>query len=298
MTKEELKAFPVEVTTRVVCSSFNAQRAIDFPGLPPLAADRYTSFVEFYLSHAFPVITVDGIGIHPQVVANSFRSLLWKVFNLGHIIRSYDPDEHARDRIIGTIIGVDFPALPVGSNGWKVQGSRSAAPGIRAVAVMHKQAEGVDKILGQHQSGRRKWTVSRENDYYLEDSGFLLKSLETPWARSTPEDLAKLGYSYCPCIEAPDELLECYDPKQGKIRRQLNGAPVVLLLGGLNGSVQFKGTGLTPLGKEAEAEVGQMLASDAEPGGHILDEPEEGSMTEFLDPLKKLSDFSKSTLLG
>lgn len=296
--KEELKVFPLEVTTRVVCSSINSQRAIEFPGLPKLVPDRYTSFVEFHLSHAFPVVTVDGMGIHPQVVANSYRSLLWKVFNLGHIIRSYDPEEHARDRILGSIIGVEFPSLPVGSNRWKVQASRAEAPGIRAVAVMHKQAEGVDKILGQHQSGRRKWTVSRENDYYLEDSGFLIKSLETPWVKETPEDLARMGYSYCACVDAPEELLSCYDPKLGKVKRTFNGATVVLLLGGLNGTVQFKGTGLTPLGKEAEAEVNQMMASGASLVEVDLALEDESSMAEFIAPLKNLATFSNSTLLG
>lgn len=291
--KQAHTIFPVEVTERVICSSLNEERSIEigmFRGENALRPDRYTSWVEFALAHAFPVVTTDGLALHPQVIANSFKGLFAKVFNLGHVIRAYNPEENARDRIVGSIFAAEFPPTPIG--GWKVQAKRSAAPGIRAVACMHKQAEGVDKILGQHKSGRRRWTVSRENDYFLEDSGFLIKAGEMASYESvtrketdrTPKDIAELGLRYVACVDAPEDLLDTYDAKNGKMRRK--DGPV-LLVGGLNGYIHFKGTGLTPLGKEAEAEIQQMLASGA---ALALDESGSSEMADFLAPLKNFSE--------
>lgn len=281
---------PIEVSEHVVCSSLNAERAIEiglYRGEHALRPDRYTSWVEFRLAHAFPVVTTDGLALHPQVVANSAASLFGKVFNVGHVMKAYNPEENPRDRIVGSIFAVEFPAPR--SGGYTVQGRRSEAPGIRAVACMHKQAEAVDRIIGQHQSGRRRWTVSRENDYYLEDSGFVVRADVAEFRGTTPRDFAALGCSYCPCVEAPDELMECYDPKKGRVARDYQGHKVVLLAGGLNGRVFFKGTGLTPLGKEAEAEIQQMLAS-----GVDVAQIDDALQPDGCDqPLKKLSNLLK-----
>lgn len=42
----------------------------------------------------------------------------------------------------------------------------------------------------------------------------------------------------------------------------MEGLPVVLLKGGINGQVQFKGVGLVRYGAERQAEIQQILASD------------------------------------
>ena len=108
--------------------------------------DPDTAYVEFHLAHAFPVTTKYRTGIHPQVVANSHRTMVNKVFNLAHIMRKYDKKNNPQDRMLGTVIAVEFPETPEG--GWTVQGSRDKAPGIRAVAVMHKAAQWVDARNG------------------------------------------------------------------------------------------------------------------------------------------------------
>src|ERR1039458_7175743 len=69
--------------------------------------DAATAYVEFFLSHAFPVyLDVAEPGsepyrttIHPQTVANSYRTLRGKVLNFAHIMRSYDPERNVRDRL-------------------------------------------------------------------------------------------------------------------------------------------------------------------------------------------------------
>ena len=233
--------------------------------------DKYSAYIEFYLAHALPVITCDQTALHPQVVANSWPSLLNKVFNLGHLMVANDPEHNARDRVLGTIVGVEFPAAPPG--GWKVMASRLNAPGIRAVAVVHRQAEGVEDVLRTHFSGKVRWTVSMEQEFFVDretetipvDSGFLVKDAPATldeFRQSTPEDLSQFDWTYVPCAAAPDDLMRCFTVNTTKCEKY-RGRQTVLLFGGLEGRVQFKGTALTPLGKESEARVAQMLASGA-----------------------------------
>jgi hypothetical protein len=205
------------------------------------------------------VTTIDGTGIHPQVVANSYRTMLHKVFDLNHLMKEYDPKSNPRDRILGTIVGVEFPATPEG--GWKVQGERSAAPGIRAVAVMHKQAELVPQLLAQHAEGK-PWTVSMEQEYFVGNSGFLVaREGEEPRDEQTPADLFDLGWVYVPATLAPVELLDCFDAEKSKITKPYLGRETIILFGGLDGTVRYYGVGMTPAGREKEAAIGQVLAS-------------------------------------
>ena len=293
---QERVARVIERTARVALCG---EQAIEIGG-QVLRADKSSAYVEFFLSHGFPVTTIDGTGIHPQVVANSYRTMLHKVFDLNHLMKEYDPKSNPRDRILGTIVGVEFPAYAPGASafaeatadrtagrpstpegGWKVQGERSAAPGIRAVAVMHKQAELVPQLLAQHAEGK-PWTVSMEQEYYVGNSGFLIAH-EThephekweegePWAANTPEDLRGLGWVYVPATLAPMELLDCFDPEKSKITKHYLGRETIILFGGLDGTVRYYGVGLTPEGREKEAAIGQMLASRFR-----TDQPSQGS---------------------
>ena len=71
---------------------------------------------------------------------------------------SKEKNEITRDHILGSIVAVEFPQTP--SDGWRMgQGS----PFIHAAAVLHKAAEGVPKLMGEHLSGRHRWTVSIPN---------------------------------------------------------------------------------------------------------------------------------------
>ena len=272
----------IERTARVALCG---EQAIEIGG-QVLRADKSSAYVEFFLSHGFPVTTIDGTGIHPQVVANSYRTMLHKVFDLNHLMKGYDPENNPRDRILGTIVGVEFPAYAPGASafaeatadrtadrpstpegGWKVQGERSAAPGIRAVAVMHKQAELVPQLIAQHAEGK-PWTVSMEQEYFVGNSGFLVAH-EThekweegeAWAVKTPEDLRELGWVYVPATLAPLELLDCFDPEKSKITKPYLGRETIILFGGLDGTVRYYGVGMTPAGREKEAAIGQVLAS-------------------------------------
>lgn len=252
--------------------SFCSKRAIEIAGVT-LTPDEDNALVEFYLSHAFPVTTSYRTGIHPQVVANSYHSLKHKVFNLAHLMKSYG---NPVDRILGTIVAVEFPPTPAG--GWKVQADRAAAPGIRAVAVMHKAAEGVREILymwdrNEVPMGGDEWTVSMENHHEIAGCGFLVRGSKGvgEFEEGTPDDLRALGFTYVPLGSAPEKLLDCLnneddDKKDGsnstRIKRDFLKQETLLLIGGLNGTIRYQGTGLTPIGAEDEARVSRMLASE------------------------------------
>lgn len=255
------------------CKLLCSDRSIEIAGrtFRPTAS---TAYVEFVVAHAFPVTTIDKTALHPQVVANSYRTMFNTVFDLAHLMKKYNP-RNPHDRILGTIVEVEFPPTPAG--GWKVQAERGNAPGIRAVACMHRNAEMVDGVLRTHFTGETDWTVSMENNFCLENSGFLIKAQRSSglkdWAEGTPEDLAALGWTYIPADKAPDDLLDCFSTGGGNVKvKDYKGLETVALLGGLDGNVEFFGVGLTPGGKEAEAEVLQMLAGKQliEVGGTLL----------------------------
>lgn len=244
--------------------------------------DAASAYVEFYLSHAFPnYLDVPDPGdepartaIHPATIANSYRSLEGKVLNLGHLMRAYNPQKNPRDRIMGTVMAVELSgpggSLETPSDGWKVQGDPDLAPGIRAVAVMHKNAEGVRQALESWEQGKTpfsdtQWTVSMENEAYLEDGGFLIKADLAPWWEKTPADFQALGWAYVPWDQAPKPLRKTLK-EGGEIALAVDnyeGRELLFLNGGLNGKLFYYGVALTPAGKESRARVKRMVASAA-----------------------------------
>jgi hypothetical protein len=226
-----------------------------------LTADETKAYVEFRLSHSFPVLTCDQTTLHPNTVAQSYQSMLHQVFNVGHIMKAYNPDENYRDRILGSVVAVEFPPAPVG--GWKVQGDSARSPGIRAVAVIHKRAEWADKILAEHLGGRKRWTVSMENTFRLKDGGFLVKDKTLAKEFTTPDDLLEQGWTYIPWSAAPDKLMDCFDEKRVCMASKWGKRDTALLIGGLGARIHYQGVGITPLGKEPTAQIATMLASQA-----------------------------------
>jgi hypothetical protein len=269
--------------------------------------DAATAYVEFFLSHAFPVyLDVAEPGsepyrttIHPATVANSYRSLRGKVLNFAHLMRSYDPERNVRDRIFGTVMAVELSGpdgpLTTPEGGWKVQGDPSQAPGIRAVAALHKNAEGVLNVIDTWQQGKTpfggtEWTVSMENEATISDGGFLLRRTmdddggyyhpgnrldEFAALGQTPDDFKALGWIYVPWAAAPEDLRNCLDaggmiavaknflqtPSTGSGAGGSPGVTTLFLNGGLNGRLFYFGVALTPLARESRARVGRVMAS-------------------------------------
>ncbi len=271
--------------------------------------DADLAFVEFHLCYAFPAAITEKTAIWPQVIANSYQSMEGKVFNLNHIMRSYDPEENPRDYILGSIEAVEFPAMPEG--GWSITTPENA-PSIRAVASMFKAAQQVESILEDWFAGRTplgdgQWTVSMENSHRISDCGFLVRVADGPvseglgsgyydvrnllaeFIETTPAEIAALGFAYVPVEVAPLKLLECLNTEEDDARqknictricRDYCGAETFLLIGGLNNRIRFNGVGLTPRGKEKPAHVSRMFAS----GAALLD------TENIFSPLHQLAD--------
>jgi hypothetical protein len=246
--------------------------AIEIAG-QKLVPDDSKAYADFSISHAFPVITAYGTALHPGTVANSWPSMLHQVFNFSHLMRAYDTSkeksEIPRDYILGSIVAVEFPQTPIG--GWRLGRERAAAPGIRAAAVIHKHAERVPRVLGEHLGGRHKWTVSMEVDYSVLSSGFIVMQRDQarPKAaellkQTTPDEFTHLGLGYLTMEQAPDDLLGTYDFDRKRMRPSATwqGLPVALLKGGINGQVHYRGVGLVRYGAEKEAQIAQILATD------------------------------------
>lgn len=229
--------------------------------------DEATAYVQFRLAHSLPSITTYGTSLHPGTVANSYRTMLHKVFNFAHQMKAYDPEKIPRDRILGSIIDVEFTGTPAEDGMYPVPASTKDAPGIRAVATLHKMAEGAPKIIGLQKGGRISWEVSLEAHYRVSESAWAL-----------PEEG---GWRFIPCPEAPEELQACWNPKKHAVDRDYQGVRPVLLMGGVNGRVQFLGVGLVPRGAESTNKVEQFLASD--PGPSRLSE----ALNRYCDAAKK-----------
>src|SRR5208282_1786876 len=129
-----------------------------------------------------------------------------------------------------------------------------------------------------------------EQDYYLEDSGFLVKAKAERWAKNTPADLAALGWIYVDVAEAPEGLLACFDAEGSKITKHWGNAETLILFGGLDGRVYYRGAGLTPAGKEPEARVGQMLASASTPASaEAMAGGEGGKVPEVVELMRRVT---------
>lgn len=252
--------------------------------------DAATAYMEFHNVHGMEVaydgkrvkatgVTAYGVGTHPAVVKRSYRSMRHKVVNRGHVMKSYYKDGQKsptgeatdHDRILGFVAGVELAGAdgkPYHGNGQL--GAPGTGPHIRGVMGIHKNADGVPKILGEHLGGRHIWTVSAETEYSLLESGFIVFNASD--ARSaakkildakTPSDLSAHNAAYVPLVDAPEDMFALYSSeKRTMLAADWNGLPIALLKGGLDGEVFFSGQGVVRYGAESEAHIQRVMACD------------------------------------
>lgn len=233
------------------------------------APDDTKAYARFTLARGFPVITAYGTCVHPGTVANCFQSMKHQLVDYDHQLKMYGSEQKPvrDDNIIGTVVAVDFPRAPHG--GWKLGLDKQQSPAIDGVMVIHKKAAKVQQVLGEHLTGKHKWTVSMEMEFSLLNSGFVVsdrdKATKTQQAlmeEQTPKELSDLGLGYVAIESAPDDLLKCFDLGKRRIVNTWNKLPVALMQGGLNGEVHFGGVGIVRHGAEREAEIQELLATD------------------------------------
>jgi hypothetical protein len=256
--------------------SLCGDEGIEFNG-EKFVPDSTKGFFTFKFSHAFPVATIYQTALHPNVIAKSYNSLKFQTLNYEHQIAAYSKDgKDVRDRVIGSVVAVDFPRSPMG--GWKIDANADNAPGISGVAVVYKQTQGMADLMGQHLTGRKSYTVSMEVFYPFQDAGFaveLSKAVSTangprpagfadPAYDFTPSDMLASGYEYVPVAKAPGELVATFSTKKNRVVAAWKGRKCTVLMGGLNNPVHYAGAGVVRFGAERTAKIQRLAASDYE----------------------------------
>ena len=234
--------------------------------------NKWRAYMQFHIQHAMPVVagpTMKGnhLAYHPAVIERSIHGLIHQQMNLEHRIKRYHPDDKSiRDRIVGAIVGVHFPKRPI--TGWQISEDPAAAPHITAVAAIFKQAEGVPKVIGEHQSSSKVWNNSIEIQYPLDEMGLYI-----PSTREVVNRLADLPPAMKNAVTR--------DPKTNHLLAgKYRGEQMALAPGGIDGMVEYQGVGMTKFPAEKTAGIDQILASEKEVSGTEMQsaETEEGHM--------------------
>lgn len=220
-----------------------------------LKADDYKAYVKLNICHSFPQVhgpesSGKFFGFHPQVLANSHRSILHQQVNLNHQLKVYGA---YRDRIVGTVVGVAFPE---NRRGWEIPENPADAPSMEVIAVLHKAAEGVPAWLGGHQSGRAKSQVSIEVSPKLSQCGVF-----NPQDRSILS-LAEAEEAYPGSIT--------FDDKTGVGTTKWEGVQLGIALGRLNDTISFQGFGYVPRGAEKTARITDIRAEREGDHGTVM----------------------------
>jgi hypothetical protein len=211
-----------------------------------LKPDRWKAYMDFDIVHTLPAVlgpVQEGFycAYLPGIVAASHSSLLHQQMNLNHLVKQYaEGDENiSKDRIVGCVVATYFPPTPMG--GWKIGDDPEAAPSIRARAVIFKLADGVNRMIGDHQASRKTQSVSIETITTNSNLGIYVPSRGpdkiVPFmeADKDPEIFAALSFEPL---------------KLGKV----NGEQAVFVFG-ISGPVDFRGVGITPRPAEREAKI-------------------------------------------
>ena len=210
--------------------------AANDPVFSDLKPDDYKGYFRFRIATSFPAVIGPEMhgryfGFHPQVLANSYKSLLHQQTNLGHMLKAYGA---YRDRIIGSIVGVGVGNLQRCVGPQKVAATTDAAQYLDCVAVFYKMAEGVKDMLGNHISSRQKQSVSIEAGTTMQDMSVY-----------DPRDGSILSMADA-MAQYPKLITMHKDAKKGLQIGKVDGVQFALAAGGDNGSIPFRGVGVTP----------------------------------------------------
>lgn len=217
--------------------------------------DAWKAYMQFALCRAFPNIagpasvTGNYLGFTPRVLEKNHQSLIHQQINLDHRMKAYSPDAIPRDRIVGCCVATSFPRPPAGRMSWdSIPETIDEAPEITGLAALFKLAEGVNRFLGDHLSGKKRKAVSIEVTADLEHM-----HIYVPGSR----EIFSL-------FEAPDEMLEAVEPTdRGLIlgRAVGSGEQLAWAYGGKDGVVEFRGTGIVDVPADRTARIQWVNAS-------------------------------------
>jgi hypothetical protein len=214
--------------------------------------DRFTAYSRVTFARSLPhvagpeMISGSVFGIHPAVVARSAHGIVHKQMNMGHKVTYLGAKE---DRICGCVLAASYPEEPEG--GWEIPASAGEAPVITAFAALFKQAKGVDKMLGDHLSGKVRMAVSMEFSFFWEEAGIYVPDENKVYHRS----------------EIPRALQGMvFEDEKGRllIRKSARNPKLVLAIGGKDGRLVFSGVGYTANPADVTATVDAIAAERRE----------------------------------
>lgn len=224
--------------------------------------DRWKAYMEFDICAALPAITgpvSEGffVGYTPQTLAMSHQSLLHQQVNLNHILKAYESEDGKKgdkDRIVGCVVATYFPKPPM--DGWKIGDDPGAAPAIRGMAVIFKLADGVNRVMGDHQTSRKKQSLSIEAITSLDNIGIYLPG------RGADKIVPITAIAeHDPILES----LELNPMKLGKV----NGEQGVFVFG-MGRPIELRGVGITPRPAEETAKIVSFDAKKQEIDGGTM----------------------------
>jgi len=238
--------------------------------------DETKGFFEFHTGFGFPTgDSVYNTGLHPQTLANSFRTLHGQSLDYDHRKQIHNPKLQG-DHYLGYIAAIDFPRAP-STEGWKLT---DKAPHISGVAGFWKQAAGLKRILGEHITGRHQWTISYDVKWggdeqdlqkaIAKTSSFAVElALKSVAAFDySPQHFLDAGYEYIPGDKAPKDLLATVaggEDAPVRVIKPWRGRKVSLLFNEQVGSVHFAGIALVRYGAERAANIKTVVASGESP---------------------------------
>lgn len=263
---ETILTTPMISEASVALFGNDAIEFVDYEGRKQtFVPDDTRGFFRFDLAHAFPKGgTIYGTALHPTVTGNSWPSLYGQNVNYEHRVKAYHPkDASVDDRILGSVMAVTYPRAP--HQGWKMDAASEVVPAVSGVGSFAKLATAVSKMIGEHKGGRHKWTVSMEVRYDYTLAGFLVElNGSNKIASGTPDDVAKAGFEWFSWTDADDELRSSFSIPKNRITKPYKKRKPWMMMGGLNGTVNFCGVGIVKYGAEPTARILQMAASGEE----------------------------------
>lgn len=214
--------------------------------------DGFTAYSRISFGRSLPLVAgpemISGsvFGIHPAVLARSASGIVHKQMNMGHKVTYLGARE---DRICGCVLGASFPEEPEG--GWVIPPTVESAPAITAFAALFKQAKGVDKMLGDHLSGKVRMAVSMEFTFFWEEVGIYIPEENEVYHRDNlPRSIQGMVFN-----DDKGRLL---------IRNTARNPKLVLAIGGKDGRMIFSGVGYTPTPADPTAYVDTIAAEHRE----------------------------------
>lgn len=212
-----------------------------FPAVQ-LGDTEHVAYVPTRMCHSLPKVNRRGRAFFPQVIKNSARSAQDNLVDLDHILKKH---KHPHDKVIGHIKAVSFDP----ENTWEVQIASApnqsllipklAVP-LYALMALFKRTEDGNDIVDQCLKSRRKWKSSMECVAQPASCGFIYED------------------KYIEFANADSDMIECVEKTRV---RPYKGKNLSFILGGLDGTVDFCGIGLTVSPADTDCDVLGMFAS-------------------------------------